>query len=113
MGGKHFEGRAEILTADRADEVDRREAGLRLLVFEKNHSTSHGKVGHRSGVFFPRTGLSRLLGIWLLGLAMFSVAGGHWAVLQTVAWVPEKTDGQAQERNHNRLSQPKLRTRQP
>ena len=59
---------------------------MRLLVFEKNHSTSHEKVGHQSGVFFPRTGRPRLLGICLLGLAMFSVAGGHWAVLQTVAW---------------------------
>ena len=30
--------------------------------------------------------LLRLTGYPLLFLAMFSIAGGHWAVLQTVAW---------------------------
>jgi hypothetical protein len=30
--------------------------------------------------------LARASGLFFLGLAMFSVAGGHWAVLQTVAW---------------------------
>jgi len=29
----------------------------------------------------------RNLGLSLMCLAMFSIAGGHWAVLQTVAWV--------------------------
>lgn len=28
----------------------------------------------------------RSLGLSLMCLAMFSIAGGHWAVLQTVAW---------------------------
>lgn len=28
----------------------------------------------------------KLLGLPLVCLAMFSVAGGHWAILQTVAW---------------------------
>jgi len=28
----------------------------------------------------------RTLGLALMCLAMFSVAGGHWAILQTVAW---------------------------
>lgn len=28
----------------------------------------------------------RAIGLPLLCLAMFSIAGGHWAVLQTVAW---------------------------
>jgi hypothetical protein len=31
-------------------------------------------------------GMFRAVGHTLLFLAMFSIAGGHWAVLQTVAW---------------------------
>ena len=31
-------------------------------------------------------GMLRSLGFSLMCLAMFSIAGGHWAVLQTVAW---------------------------
>ncbi len=30
--------------------------------------------------------VNRILGLPLICLAMFSLAGGHWAVLQTVAW---------------------------
>ena len=30
--------------------------------------------------------MRRIVGITMMFLAMFSIAGGHWAVLQTVAW---------------------------
>jgi hypothetical protein len=33
-----------------------------------------------------RHSLVRAIGTLLLSLAMFSIAGGHWAVLQAVAW---------------------------
>jgi hypothetical protein len=33
-----------------------------------------------------KTIMLRSLGLSLMCLAMFSIAGGHWAVLQTVAW---------------------------
>jgi hypothetical protein len=33
-----------------------------------------------------RQKLIRAIGLPLISLAMFSVAGGHWAVLQTIAW---------------------------
>ncbi len=30
--------------------------------------------------------IARLIPTFLIALAMFSIAGGHWAVLQTIAW---------------------------
>ena len=33
-----------------------------------------------------RHSLVRAIGTLLLSLAMFSIAGGHWAVLQAIAW---------------------------
>jgi hypothetical protein len=35
---------------------------------------------------YCRQKLFRVIGLPLMCLAMFSVAGGHWAILQTVAW---------------------------
>ena len=37
-------------------------------------------------MFFRPSKAIQLMGLPLVCLAMFSVAGGHWAVLQTVAW---------------------------
>ncbi len=37
-------------------------------------------------VFLRPPKIVKLLGLPLVCLAMFSVAGGHWALLQTVAW---------------------------
>jgi hypothetical protein len=37
-------------------------------------------------MFACRRKLTRAVGFPLICLAMFSLAGGHWAVLQTIAW---------------------------
>jgi len=37
-------------------------------------------------VFFRPIKTVKLIGLPLVCLAMFPVAGGHWAILQTVAW---------------------------
>lgn len=37
-------------------------------------------------MFFCPSKATKLIGLPLVCLAMFSVAGGHWAILQTVAW---------------------------
>lgn len=37
-------------------------------------------------MFFRPSKLVKALGLPLICVAMFSIAGGHWAVLQTVAW---------------------------
>src|SRR5258708_6190788 len=35
---------------------------------------------------FTKVRMLRVIGLPFMALAMFSIAGGHWAVLQTVAW---------------------------
>lgn len=37
-------------------------------------------------MFASQRKLTRFVGLPLICLAMFSLAGGHWAVLQTIAW---------------------------
>lgn len=52
--------------------VSRRDVGIFLLTLR--HPSSHDGD------------MRRIVGITMMFLAMFSIAGGHWAVLQTVAW---------------------------
>ena len=47
--------------------------------WHKSPCLNHSRGGKLGGVF-------RTLGIICTALALFSIAGGHWAVVQTVAW---------------------------
>lgn len=53
----------------------------------ENCSTSRSFFGALAAVLiFQPSKLVKALGLPFVCLAMFSVAGGHWAILQTVAW---------------------------
>lgn len=50
--------------------------------------TGHGGQisGFMKGLILRPSNLVKVLGLPFICLAMFAVAGGHWAVLQSVAW---------------------------